>query len=402
MRVCLVYDCLFPHTVGGAERWYRNLAERLAEAGHDVTYLTLTQWAAGEEPGVDGVRVVSVGPRMELYAAAGRRRITPPLRFGLGVLGHLLAHGRDYDVVHTASFPYFSLLAAGLLVPLGRYRLVVDWHEVWSRGYWREYLGPVAGAVGYAVQRVCARIPQEAFCFSELHAGRLGREGLAGAVTVLRGEYTGSLQTPEVRDPAEPVAVFAGRLIPEKRAPLAVAAMAAAARRVPGLRGVVYGDGPDREEAARAAGAADGVVTLAGFVDSAVIDVALRDALCLVVTSRREGYGMVVVEAAARATPSVVVAGADNAATELVDDGVNGLIVREDDAEAVAEAIERVHRAGRALRASTAAWFEAHAESLSLASSLERVLEVYAGAPAGSPPAPAPTAPSPPRSSPRA
>ena len=30
MRICLVYDCLFPYTVGGAERWYRNLAERLA------------------------------------------------------------------------------------------------------------------------------------------------------------------------------------------------------------------------------------------------------------------------------------------------------------------------------------------------------------------------------------
>ena len=27
MRICLVYDCLFPHTVGGAERWYRNLAQ---------------------------------------------------------------------------------------------------------------------------------------------------------------------------------------------------------------------------------------------------------------------------------------------------------------------------------------------------------------------------------------
>ena len=30
VRICLVYDCLYPHTVGGAERWYRNLAERLA------------------------------------------------------------------------------------------------------------------------------------------------------------------------------------------------------------------------------------------------------------------------------------------------------------------------------------------------------------------------------------
>ena len=37
MRVCLVYDCLFPHTVGGAERWYRDLAERLAADARDIT-----------------------------------------------------------------------------------------------------------------------------------------------------------------------------------------------------------------------------------------------------------------------------------------------------------------------------------------------------------------------------
>jgi glycosyltransferase involved in cell wall biosynthesis len=384
MRVCLVYDCLFPHTVGGAERWYRNLAERLATAGHEVTYLTLTQWAPGETPDVPGVEVLAVGPRMELYAAAdGRRRIAPPLRFGAGVLAHLAGHGRDYDVVHTASFPYFSLLAAGLLRPLHRYRLVVDWHEVWSRGYWREYLGPAAGVVGYGVQRACALIPQEAFCFSRLHAARLRAEGLRGPVTILEGEYTGTLETPTAGDPpGPPTAVFAGRLIPEKRAPLAVAAMAAAASRISGLRGVVYGDGPDRAATARAAADADPggeAIRLAGFVASEEIDRALRDALCLVVTSRREGYGMVVVEAAARATPSVVVRGPDNAATELIEDGVNGVIVERDDAEAVAAAIARVHAAGRPLRESTAAWFAAHATRLSLAASLERVLAAYAG-----------------------
>ncbi len=379
-RICLIYDCLFPHTVGGAERWYRNLAERLAAAGHDVTYLTLTQWEAGAEPRLDGVRVVAVGPRMELYATGGRRRIAPPLRFGAGVLAHLLAHGRDYDVVHTASFPYFSLLAAGLLARRGGYRLVVDWHEVWSRDYWREYLGPKGGAVGYAVQRACARLPQQAFCFSRLHAARLRAEGLRGGVTVLAGEYTGSLETPPVRDPPEPVAVFAGRLIPEKRAPLAVAAIAAAARMVPGLRGVVYGDGPARAEVARAVAEAGGVVAQAGFVDSAVIDRALRDALCMVLTSRREGYGMVVVEAAARGTPSIVVAGPDNAATELIEDGVNGVIVTDASPAAVAAAIVRVHGAGRTMRASTSAWFAVHATALSLSCSLERVLDAYARA----------------------
>src|SRR4051795_5747198 len=145
MRICLVYDCLFPFTVGGAERWYRNLGERLAADGHDVTYLTLRQWPRGERPDGPGPRVVEAGPRMALYTGSGRRRVLPPLVFGAGVMAHLLRHGSRYDVVHTASFPYFSLLAAGLVRPLRRFGLIVDWHELWSRHYWLDYLGGLGG-----------------------------------------------------------------------------------------------------------------------------------------------------------------------------------------------------------------------------------------------------------------
>ena len=114
VQVCIVYDCLYPFTIGGAERWYRNLGEGLATKGHDVTFLTLRQWERGEEPDVAGIRVIAVGPRMDLYTGSGRRRLLPPIVFGLGVLAHLLRRGGRYDVVHTASFPYFSLLAAAL------------------------------------------------------------------------------------------------------------------------------------------------------------------------------------------------------------------------------------------------------------------------------------------------
>src|SRR5690242_7321219 len=155
VRVCLVYDCLYPHTVGGAERWYRNLAEALAARGHDVTYVTRRQWDG--DAGLPGVRVVAVAPRMDLYAR-GRRRLLPPLVFGAGVLWHLARHGRRYDVVHTASFPYFPLLAAAAARRRCGFRILVDWHEVWTRPYWRRYAGRFAGEIGWRVQRACVRV----------------------------------------------------------------------------------------------------------------------------------------------------------------------------------------------------------------------------------------------------
>jgi glycosyltransferase involved in cell wall biosynthesis len=381
MRICLVYDCLFPHTVGGAERWYRNLAERLAAAGHEVTYLTLRQWDRGDEPGVPGVCVVAVGPRMALYVGA-RRRILPPLVFGLGVLWHLLRRGRRYDVVHTASFPYFSLLAAGALRRVSRYRLFVDWHEVWSREYWLEYLGPGAGLIGFAIQRLCVRIAQRAFCFSRLHAARLKAAGLRGGVTVLEGEYAGRGSGGEpIPDPgpAQPLVVFAGRHIPEKRAPAVVPAVLLAAQQIPGLRGVIFGDGPERPrvlEAIRATGA-DSVVEAPGFVAPEMIDETLRSALCMLLPSRREGYGLIVVEAASLGVPSIVVREPDNAATELIAEGENGTIASSADPAELAAAIVRINEAGPGLRGSTVAWYRRNASRLSLESSLDSVVAGY-------------------------
>ncbi len=379
MRICIVYDCLFPHTVGGAERWYRNLAERLAENGHEVTYLTLRQWDRGERAQIDPrVRVVVAGPRMALYTDNGRRRILPPLVFGAGVLAHLLRHPRRYDVVHTCAFPYFSLLAAALVRPLARFELVVDWFEVWSRSYWRGYLGGLGGRIGELVQNLCVHVPQRAFCFSELHARRLRETGLRGPVTVLRGLYAGTGERVSARE-ADPVVLFAARLIPEKQAPLGVAAVALAAQQIEGLRGEFLGDGPERaalEEAIRAH-ALEGTVIARGFTDAATVDAEMRRALCMLLPSRREGYGMVVVEAAARGTPSVVVAGEDNAASELIAEGVNGTVAAESSAAAIAAAIVAVHEAGLAMRQSTVDWFTANAASLSLERSLETVLEGY-------------------------
>ena len=170
----------FPYTVGGAERWYRNLGERLAADGHEVTYLTLRQWDRGRaRRGAGRARGRAPGRAWQLYAEGGRRRILPPLVFGAGVLWHLLRHGRRYDVVHTASFPYFSLLAAAVAAAAAA---ASGW---WSTGTrsgaattGASTSGRSAAASATAVQALCLRVPQRAFCFSQLHARRLRGGGL--------------------------------------------------------------------------------------------------------------------------------------------------------------------------------------------------------------------------------
>jgi glycosyltransferase involved in cell wall biosynthesis len=376
MRVCIVYDCLYPFTVGGGERWYRALAERLANERHEVTYLTLRQWEIGQEPQIPGVKVVAVGPRLDLYVD-GRRRIGPALRFGRGVLGHLLRRGGRYDIVHCGSTPFFALLAAGIVRRRSRYRLLADWLEVWTLAYWREYLGIAKGTIAWLVQRLATRFGERAFCYSRLHKRRLRAEGFRGPIDVV-GVYAGPLDRPAVT-PAEPVVVFVGRHIAEKGVLVLPAALAAARRSLPELRGEILGDGPLRGEVGRRVSEQnlDDVVSLRGFVSEDERQRTVRGALCLAFPSTREGYGLAIIEAAALGTPSVVVDAPDNAALEIVEDGVNGVVARSVAPQDLSAAFVRVYEAGDALRASTAEWFAQNGRRLSLESSFETVLAAY-------------------------
>ena len=369
MRIAIIYDCLFPHTVGGAERWYRNLAISLASQGHAIDYLTLRQWPRGEAPEIPGVRVIDVAPRMALYAA-GKRRILPPLVFGIGIAWYLFRHGGRYDRIHTASFPFFALLAAGFLRPFFGYAIAVDWHEVWTRAYWRSYLGRL-GWVGWMVQKLCARVPQQAFAFSRLHLDRLGSLGRYG--TLLPGEYAGSDHP--TRPPGYPPTVlYAGRLIAEKRVNLLVDAFAQVACARPELRLRIVGQGPEREAltAQVARLGLEDAVEFSGFVDEAQIARWMSEALAICQPSEREGYGMIVAEASAHGVPAIVVEGEDNAAVELVDEGANGLVSAASPA-ALAAVILGVADDPARWRTTSRAWYAANRVRLSLDHSLALV-----------------------------
>jgi glycosyltransferase involved in cell wall biosynthesis len=378
-RICIVYDCLYPWTVGGAERWLTALARFVAEQGHEVTYITRIQWPTDDPPEIPGVRVVGVSPNDELYRSDGSRTLREPLRFGRGVLRYLRAHRDEFDLVHTHAFPFFGALAVDRALRGSSIPIVVDWIELWTRDYWLDYAGAAAGRVGNHLQQRTARIPQHALIPSDLHRRRLIEAGVNGDVTILSGLYDGVIEPVARPSQTPPTVVYAGRHIPEKQVETIPAAIAEARRSVPGLQATIFGDGPTRPtvlaEISRL-GLSD-VIDTPGFVETDVIDEAIGSAACLIQPSTREGYGLVVVEASAKGTPSVVVAAPDNAAVELIDSGTNGFIAPSSTSSDLAAATVHCIEGGDALRDRTSAWANAQGEALTVRGSMRQVLGLY-------------------------
>lgn len=362
-RVAFVYDHLWPHTIGGAERWYAAIAARLAEEGEAVTLVSRTFPAMGAHAPA-GVEVVGLG-------RGGR------LRFPLALAWHLLRHGRRYRVVHVCSFPSgLSILAArlGLLPHRRTTPLVGDWHEVLSAEDWRARRGRLLGLAGRLVQRAATRAGDAVVTFSRLHAGRLGRE----ATIVPEFPALERLPAAAGAEDREPLVLFAGRLVPQKRAHLVPAVVAELRRHDPAWRGVIYGDGPERarvEEAARRL--APGAVEVAGFAGDAELSAAMLRARALVLPTVREGFGLVVIEAAAHGLPVVLVDEADNAAVELLASGEAGVVCPDADPATLAEAVLRL-AADPEAPARARRWFDAVRERHSPAAAAATLRDLHA------------------------
>jgi glycosyltransferase involved in cell wall biosynthesis len=375
-RVAIAYDCLYPVQHGGGERVYRRMAELFVDRGSAVTYVTRAAWSPDAPPSAP-FDIVSVW-RGEIYDAAGTRTTGSAVAFASGLFRYFIRHRRDYDVVVVSALPVLNVFAVWLALAGSGARLVVDWLEVWPARTWRAYAGRLRGTVAWVLQRMAVGIGDvvtvnSGFTRDRFRRYRGGADPIVLGLVDLVGEDSGAALVA----PTHPSLLFVGRHIADKRLDVLPAALAVARRHVPQLRLRVAGSGPETSRllaAAESAGVSD-AVELLGRVDDETLSRLFRDASVLVNPSRREGFGLVIAEAAAAGTPSVVVAGDDNAAADLVHDGVNGEVAASADAAVLGSAIVRVVEAGDVLRASTLEWFRNERADRGLARSVDVIRE---------------------------
>ena len=380
-RICIVYDCRYPVSHGGAEKWLGSLARALVSHGARVTYV---HGAGRGEEQRDGVRWIGLSDASDLYTPAGIRRSLPVGRFSYRVSRYLRSHGCDFDLVYVHDMPIFPVLGAWWGLRRTRTPWVAEWIEWWGAPYWRSYAGTVTGTIGFLVQRLALAVTRLAVCYSDLTAEALKAARPTMPIARLAGQADcPSEASPDkmplanpLTPPEQPLAVFLGRFVPHKRAQLAVDAMLHARATIPGLRLILIGNGP--EEAAlreRAAAIGHGSVE----VRTGASDAAVRDALCrasvLVHPSAREGFGLVVSEANSLGVPVVLVAGPDNAAPELIREG-GGITVANADPRELSDAIVTIIRSGETARREALANAERLCREHSVARSSQELLEI--------------------------
>lgn len=138
--------------------------------------------------------------------------------------------------------------------------------------------------------------------------------------------------------------IFVGGLVRQKGVDILLGAFQAVKAAEKGAELWIVGDGRERPRLEASASGLEGVRFLGHLEDlTAVFD----GASVLVLPSRAEGFGLVILEAMASGVP--VVATRVGGIEEVVEDGVNGLLVEKEDPTALAQGILKLLK-GEALR----------------------------------------------------
>lgn len=132
--------------------------------------------------------------------------------------------------------------------------------------------------------------------------------------------------------------LFVGRLMPQKRLDVLINIFENITKQIPGLQLVIVGEGPE-EEKLKALTARLGLsssVIFAGFKENTAEF--YQNAKATVLTSLYEGFPNVLVESIAAGTP-VVSFDCPSGPEDIIEPGINGILVPNQDAEAFAKAL---------------------------------------------------------------
>jgi glycosyltransferase involved in cell wall biosynthesis len=310
---------------GGAEAYLNETFQRIAAHGHRVTLIAGRYRGARAEEQIGHLQVLRKGNEAAFNIVGARRALQLAQRQRV-----------DVFVENICKIPYF--LPAFTATPV----LPIVLH-LFGRTVFHE-VNPAFAAYVWLHERLIPRVYRglRFVAISDSTAQDLARRGLRTCRTdvVSPGlDLTRYRVDASVPKSAEPLLVYLGMLKRYKGLDIVIRALARARQAVPGARLVLLGKGKDRprlEALAQSLGLAD-CVTFAGWVSDDEKIQWLRRAHALVYPSRKEGWGIPTMEAAACATPTL--ASDADGLRDAVRDGLTGFLIPHAEVDAWARSL---------------------------------------------------------------
>ena len=303
---------------GGAERIIYEIGKRFLSHGHEVTIFTGGWRDCNKEDNLNGISIIRFGMRLGPHIAL-------PI--------HLLANNYDIVIADLGhAVPWISPI-------LMRKRIVVSFLHLHARSLPGQ-VGKILAYLITSLEKLYFIIynDQQFVTISSTSYNDLTQLGINKShITVINPGVNSELFKPSIKT-NHPSMVYFGGMRPYKRPEESLYLLSLLKNKIDGLKLTVIGDGiskPGLEKIAKDIEVANDVI-FTGKISYEKISELVSKSWLNIHTSKTEGWGISITEAAAAGTPTVAydVPGVRDA----VEDGLNGIKVSEGDRKGLADA----------------------------------------------------------------
>ena len=310
MKILLICEAVFPENKGGLERWMTWLGGQLNNYGYEVSYLN----ASGVSEEREGVKYFSAVTRKWHYIGNGKRSIKQSISFALSIRSWI--NKIEPDVIYSVQAPIFSVFSLAMW-PRRRWLFIVEWIEIWSLKYWQSYLGTFLGTIGFGLQFLATKLADIRVVFSNRCLEQLDKKDPKNVL--LPGLHMDDKVVKILTFKQRNDVLFLGRFVEEKQPLLALNAVYEL--RNLGWTGVfhIVGTGPlkptiEREIQCKSMSS---YVNLLENASQDKLDECFKRSFVLIHPSKREGYGLAMIEAASRGVTTILIDYPENASVDL-------------------------------------------------------------------------------------
>ncbi len=303
-RIAFVSDVAYPWTKGGMEAIHCLEIKELAK-NNEVYCFCMQFDGMKKEFSKDGVHYVTAGKASpgELYTEKGTRSIALARRFASALQNALKPY--RFDLVYANSFPYLHLKAVKAYCRANGSRLALDVAEVWDLKRWKDYLGRVKGIAAYHYARNALKGADAYVANSSSTAKDLANAGIPkGKITVLAPVI--DLKTMPKPAKKQPVVIYAGRLIKEKKLDLWIDAVAKAHKLNAEIKGLIVGSGPEEAAVKKMIKPYSFIKMKEPYSSKAQLYSTIGKSIAMLNMSEREGLSVITIESAALGTAPVL------------------------------------------------------------------------------------------------
>jgi glycosyltransferase involved in cell wall biosynthesis len=345
MRILYFLQVIAP-SAGGGEALFYSFIKNLSRKGHEVhvvCYVTKNLSNDVQSLIEQGVKVHAIKPEicgMGTVVLTYRQQISyiiNAIRMGWKVL-----KCNKIDIIHANT--YTPVIPATVLGKISRIPVVMTVHHV-SLDHWKLWssqkgVSRSAAIIGPAYERIILRIPVQIVhaVSNSTQAELLSINPDANVCTLYNGIDLKDYIVAKYQ--YQKFILYIGRIVSTKNLGVVILAFNSVIKSFPGATLVIVGNGPMREEWERLTriNGLENNVDFVGHVSEYTKQKLLSSCSALVLPSKMEGFGRVIVEAFAMYKPVLV--SRISSLSEVVENGKDGFLIPPDNIEMWAERIK--------------------------------------------------------------